>query len=91
MQSHMTPLDLFLATLLVGFSAILAVVALMAYQARREPRLAFLAVAFFLLLVMAIGALAGGLMNWTEFKMGTFSLILGLGVMGCMYLAILRK
>ncbi|MEI6795735.1 MAG: hypothetical protein WCK39_02620 [Methanomassiliicoccales archaeon] len=87
----MTPLDLFLATLLVGFSAILVVVALMAYRARRERRLAFLAMAFLLLLAMAVGALAGGLLNWTELKMGTFSLVLGLGVMGCMYLAILRK
>jgi uncharacterized membrane protein len=87
----MTPVDLFLATLLVGFSAILAAVALMAFRSHREPRMAFLAVAFIFFLIMAVGAMAGGLLGYPSLSMGTLSLVLGIGVLGCMYLAILRK
>lgn len=91
MDCHMTPLDLFLATLLVGFSAIMAAVALMAFRTRRDPRMAFMAISFLLLLAMAVAAMIGGLMSWAALTMGTFSLVLGLAVMSCMYLAILRK
>jgi hypothetical protein len=87
----MTPFDLFLAALLAGFSAIMLSVALMAYRARRDPRMAFLSMAFLLLLAMAAAAAIGGLLDLPYLTMGTFSLVLCMAVVAFMYLAILRR
>jgi len=87
----MTPLDLFLASCFAGFSVILFIVSVVAYRRYRETRLGIVAAAFFIFVAMSVLALISGFLSMSEFEMSSTMVALSIGVLLCLYLAMLKR
>jgi len=87
----MTPLDLFLRACFAGFSLILSSVAILAFKRYREARLGIVAVAFVVFFVMSILILASGFLGWDEFEMSSYLVAINIGILLCLYLAMLKR
>ncbi len=87
----MTPLNLFLTSCFAGFSVILFVVSVVAYRRYRETRLGIVAAAFFIFVAMSVLALISGFLSMSEFEMSSTMVALSIGVLLCLYLAMLKR
>lgn len=87
----MTPLDLFLRVCFAGFSVILLAVSLLAYRRYREPRLGIVVVAFLLFVIVSLLTIVSGILDWTIFGMDPYLVALNIGILLCMYLAMVKR
>ncbi len=87
----MTPIDLFLRICFAGFSIILLVVSLRAYQRYREPSLAFVTAAFMLFTVLSLIVLVGGLLFVADLEMNSYLVVLNILILLSLYLSILKR
>ena len=77
----MTPLDLFLNSCFAGFALLLTVISFKAYRRHGEPRLAIVALAFALYLVLASLVLLAPFLGWNDLEMGSYLVILNLAIL----------
>jgi peptidoglycan/LPS O-acetylase OafA/YrhL len=87
----MTPLDLFLRACFAGFSLILLFVSALAYRRYREVRLGIVAVAFVIFTAVSILTLASGFLGWDVFEMSPYLVALNIGILLCLYFALLKR
>lgn len=87
----MTPLDLFLRACFAGFSLILLSVSVLAFKRYGEARLGIVAVAFGVFSLVSILTLASGFLGWDAFEMSSYLVALNIGILLCLYLAMLKR
>lgn len=87
----MTPIDLFLRLCFAGFSLILLFVSISAYRRYGERRLIAVTVAFLLFSVTSLVVLLSGFVGWEEFDVHAYLVALNLGILLCLYLAIVKR
>jgi hypothetical protein len=87
----MTPLDLFLRTCYAGFSLILLSVSVLAFKRYGEARLGIVVVAFAIFSVVSILVLASGFLEWNVFEMSSYLVAFNIGILLCLYLAMLKR
>ena len=87
----MTPLDLFLRACFSGFSLVLLAVSLSAYKRFRETRLAVVTGAFLLFFIISLLVLLSGFTGLDEFDISSFLVAMNLGILLCLYFAIVKR
>lgn len=87
----MTPLDLFLRICFAGFSLILLFVSISAYRRYGEGRLAIVAGAFSLFSLTSILILVSTFIGWEAFDVSPYLVALNIGILLCLYFAIIKR
>ena len=86
-----TPVDLFLRACFAGFSLILLIVSVAAARRTKELRLTMVAAAFLVMAIISWLVLLSSFMEWTEFEMSAWLVLLELVALVLLYLAILKR
>ena len=86
-----TPFDLFIRLLLLGFALILSAISTSAYLRYREGRLLLVAVAFYGFVLLSVAALASSLLDIDRYEVDNIYVLADLAILLVMYLGILKR
>ena len=86
-----TPLELFIRVLLLGFSAILAIVAAAAYRRVLEGRFLLIALAFCGFVALSTLMLASSVFDIDRYEVDNVYVIADLAILLLMYLGLLKR